>query len=122
MARHNREGRGEDQNGNEYIVSYQPDWLHQVKVTRDLPSGRQSTKTLFRNTEPPQRDPGPRVRTRIQAPALGIDVEVVLGDDDLAVRRVTVETVATKGPEQGEAVGLQITRKATPVRPLWLED
>ena len=53
MARHNREGNGEDQLGREYEVSYQPDWFYQMKVTRDLPSGRQSTKTLFRNPEPP---------------------------------------------------------------------
>ena len=54
MARHNREGKGEDQLGREYLVSYQPDWFYQVKVTRDLDSGRQSTKTLYRNAEQPQ--------------------------------------------------------------------
>ena len=49
MARHNRDGEGVDQRGHGYVVSYQPDWLRLVKVTRDLESGRQSTKTLFRN-------------------------------------------------------------------------
>ena len=49
MARHNREGQGTDQHGHSYSVNYQPDWLRQVKVTRTLESGRQSTKTLFRN-------------------------------------------------------------------------
>ena len=49
MARHNRDGRGSDQRGFDYEIGYQPDWLQQVKVTRNLESGRQSTKTLFRN-------------------------------------------------------------------------
>ena len=49
MARHNRDGYGADQRGYAYGVSYQPDWLRHVKVTRVLQTGRQSTKTLFRN-------------------------------------------------------------------------
>ena len=49
MARHNRDGAGEDQRGHAYTVSYQPDWLRMVKVTRSLTTGRQSTMTLFRN-------------------------------------------------------------------------
>lgn len=47
MARHNREGMGSDQRGCEYQIGYQPDWRRYAKVTRALPSGRQSTKTLF---------------------------------------------------------------------------
>jgi hypothetical protein len=66
VARHNREGMGADQRGYEYGVSYQPDWLKLVKVTRQLESGRQSTKTLFRNpASEPQAEPGDRIRTRI---------------------------------------------------------
>jgi hypothetical protein len=105
MARHNREARGEDQHGHEYVIEYQPDWLHQVKVTRDLDSGRQSTKTLFRNLEPADQEPGSRVRTRITAPALGIDVQVTLNDEDSVVRRVSVEVTIPTGAEQGEIVG-----------------
>lgn len=111
MARHNREGRGEDQHGHEYVIEYQPDWLHQVKVTRDLSSGRQSTKTLFRNPEPAEQEPGSRVRTRIIAPALGIDVQVTLNDDENLVRRVSVEVAIPTGPEQGEIVGFLLSRK-----------
>jgi hypothetical protein len=51
MARHNREASGSDQRGFEYTISYQPDWLRQVKVTRLLETGRQSTKTLFVNPD-----------------------------------------------------------------------
>jgi hypothetical protein len=107
MARHNREGSGQDQLGKDYVVSYQPDWFHQVKVTRDLESGRQSTKTLFRNPEPPQASPGPRVRTRIESAELGIGFEISIEDPDGIVRRITVETVA---PEGGENVGFTISR------------
>ena len=49
MARHNREGQGEDQHGRRYLIGYQPDWFHQVKVARGLDTGRQSTKILLRN-------------------------------------------------------------------------
>ena len=53
MARHNRDGQGADQRGQEYEISYQPDWLRLVKVTRTLETGRQSTKTLFKNPRGP---------------------------------------------------------------------
>jgi hypothetical protein len=109
MARHNREGTGEDQLGNTYVVNYQPDWFHQVKVTRDLDSGRQSTKTLFRNPESPMADPGPRVRTRIESRELGIDFEITVEDPRGIVRRITVETA----PRNGEEVAFSVTRVRT---------
>jgi hypothetical protein len=91
VARHNREGEGEDQRGFTYQVSYQPDWLRHVKVSRTLPNGRQSTKTLFRNPhECRVRSPGTRVRTRITCPEQGVDVEVVVQCQQKAVQRVTV--------------------------------
>lgn len=116
MARHNREGTGEDQLGRKYVVSYQPDWFYQVKVTRDLESGRQSTKTLFRNLEPPEADFGPKVRTRISSEEMGLDVEVVLDDPDASVRRVSVEAVAKSGPDRGETIGFTISRRRSTMR------
>lgn len=111
MARHNREGTGQDQLGREYQVSYQPDWFYQIKVTRDLDSGRQSTKTLFRNPDLPQAEPGSRVRTRVECAELGVDFEVTLEDASGSIRRVTVETVASRGPEQGQPVSFTISRR-----------
>ena len=111
MARHNREGRGVDQLGRRYVVSYQPDWFYQVKVTRDLESGRQSTKTLFRNSDPAEAEPGPKVRTRIQSEEMGLDVEVVVDDPDGSVRRVTLEAVAQTGPDRGQPIGFVISRR-----------
>jgi hypothetical protein len=111
MARHNREGKGEDQLGREYVVSFQPDWFYQVKVTRDLDSGRQSTKTLYRNADQPQADPGSKVRTRIQSKELGLDIEVMLDDSEGVVRRVTIETVAPSGQDQGIPVAFTISRR-----------
>ncbi len=91
MARHNREGHGADQRGFEYGVNFQPDWLRQVKVTRRLESGRQSTKTLFRNPRSgPQAEPGDRVRTRITSSDLGLDFELALSDPRSAVKRIRV--------------------------------
>lgn len=111
MARHNREGKGQDQLGREYVVSFQPDWFHQVKVTRDLESGRQSTKTLFRNPEGPQADPGPKVRTAVAVPDLGLEFEVSIEDARGIIRRITVETVMPEGKDQGEVVAFTISRR-----------
>ena len=92
MARHNREAQGSDQRDSEYRISYQPDWLRQVKVTRLLPTGRQSTMTLFTNPEPPQREPGREVRTEIHSETEGLSFQVAVRDPDRVVKRVIVET------------------------------
>jgi hypothetical protein len=91
VARHNREGHGADQRGFEYGVNYQPDWLKQVKVTRQLETGRQSTKTLFRNPAgAPEAEPGERVRTRIVSRDQRLDFELALTDPRSAVRSIRV--------------------------------
>lgn len=98
MGRHNRDGQGADQRGFEYLISYPPDWLSHIKVTRLLDTGRQSTMTLFRNPEPPARKkPGKQIRTRITSAAQGLDVEVVLRDRQQQARRVTIETRPPRG-------------------------
>jgi len=98
VARHNREGVGADQCGFEYDVSYQPDWLRRVTVTRQLESGRQSTKTLFRNpARAPEADPGERVRTRIVSGDQSLDVELALTDPHAAVRRVRISYEVPNG-------------------------
>lgn len=116
MARHNRAGQGEDQYGHEFTVSYQPDWLHQVKVTRDLETGRQSTKTLFRNPDPAESEPGSRVRTGISAPELGLAFQLALDDPRLVVRRITIEAVIPDGPQKGETILFSITRQRSRTR------
>lgn len=93
MARHNREGRGSDQRGFDYEISYQPDWLQQVKVTRNLESGRQSTKTLFRNPGGREQSPGAKVRTRLVSVEQDVDVEIVINDPRGIVKRIVVETL-----------------------------
>jgi hypothetical protein len=107
MARHNRQGRGTDQRGVEYEVSYQPDWLRQVKVTRTLANGRQSTKTLFRNESAPERAPGARVRTRITSKEAKVDIEVGIDDPQGVIKRVVVET-AVPGRTEGEILSFTI--------------
>ncbi|MBI4538799.1 MAG: hypothetical protein HY704_04725 [Gemmatimonadetes bacterium] len=106
MARHNREGTGTDQRGHRYAISYQPDWLRLVKVTRGLESGRQSTMTLFRNPAPGrQADPGERVRTRITSPEQDLDFEIAVTDRNRAVKRVRVAyTVSSPNPGSEEIV------------------
>ncbi len=91
MARHNREGSGADQRGFEYAVNYQPDWLKLVKVTRQLETGRQSTKTLFRNpVNKPEGEPGDRIRTRITSHDQALDFQVGLSDPRGAVKRIRI--------------------------------
>jgi hypothetical protein len=108
VARHNREGTGADQRGYEYGVSYQPDWLKLVKVTRQLESGRQSTKTLFRNPAPaPQAEPGDRIRTRITSADQRLEFEVAVIDPRAAVKRVRIAYVVPG--ENGRAEELEFT-------------
>jgi hypothetical protein len=105
MARHNREGKGADQLGQQYGVSYQPDWLRHVKVTRDLETGRQSTKVLFKNpAEKGDGEPGDRIRTRIMAKDQSVDFEVVIADPHKSVRRIRVvyELPGTDGKREEE--------------------
>ena len=66
-----------DQCGFAYVISYQPDWLARIRVTRLLPSGRRSTRTIFRNpATKPRGECGDLVRTRIESPAQGLAIEV----------------------------------------------
>ena len=91
MARHNRDGQGVDQRGYRYRVGFQPDWLRYVKVTRDLETGRQSTKTLFKNpAEVREAEPGDKVRTTVVSQEQGIEFEVSVADPNRAIRRVRV--------------------------------
>ena len=91
MARHNREGTGCDQHGFEYEVSYQPDSLRHVKISRGLRPGRQSTMILFRNPAETRIEcPGDQVRTRITCAAQDLDFEVTVRGDYEGVRRVTL--------------------------------
>lgn len=101
MGRHNREARGADQRGFDYDISYQPDWLRQIKVTRTLESGRQSTKILFRNPAASEHPPGPKVRTHIASPEQQLDVEVDVNDPHGVVKRIIVVT-APPGTTGGE--------------------
>lgn len=101
MGRHNREGKGADQQGYEYQISYQPDWLRLVKVTRTLDSGRQSTKTLFRNPTHHRREtPSDKVRTRIVSLGQELDMEVAVMDPRGCVHRVQV-TCTVPTPDGG---------------------
>lgn len=108
MARHNRDGHGSDQRGLDYRISYQPDWLHQVKVTRNLESGRQSTKTLFRNPAGREQSPGSKVRTRIVSPEQSLEFEIAVHDPRGVIKRIIVETVPPgQGPEEGVSFSLE---------------
>ncbi|HSL71205.1 MAG TPA: hypothetical protein VK864_13245 [Longimicrobiales bacterium] len=115
MARHNRDARGTDQRGFDYEISYQPDWVRLIKVTRSLESGRQSTKTLFKNPVPREQSPGSRIRTRIGCKEQNLEFEIELDDPRGVVARVIVVMQAT--PESaGEALEFTIdNRLTTPV-------
>lgn len=102
MARHNREGRGLDQYGDLWIVSYQPDWLRWVKISRELPDGRRrSTLTLFRNPQRRAKDrPGRVVRTQVRAADGSAAFQVSLEDRKELVRRIVVEVDKPRGKRE----------------------
>jgi hypothetical protein len=109
MARHNREGRGTDQHGSEYTISYPPDWLRHVKVTRNLENGRQSTKTLIRNPASASGVPGRRVRTRVVSESESLDFEIDLHDPDGVVTRIMVETTQRDAGGQPSTIRFTLT-------------
>lgn len=110
MARHNRDARGTDQRGFDYDVSYQPDWVRLVKVTRSLESGRQSTKTLFKNPGQREQSPGNRVRTRIASPEQNLEIEVEVDDPEGVIQRVIVVTRPPNAPA-GESLQFTIDHR-----------
>lgn len=99
MARHNQEGRGVDQHGNLWKIGYQPDWLRQVKISRELPDGRRrSSLTLFRNpTRQALAAPGKSIRTRISSLDGSVDVQISLEDRDSVVDHVIVGVKRKRG-------------------------
>ena len=100
MSRHNRQGDGIDQRGFRYRISYQPDWLDRIRVTRRLPSGRQSTKTLFSNpSRTAEAPPGDLIRTTIESPEQGLLVEIALRTDPDQVGEIEVVWRANGGLE-----------------------
>lgn len=94
MARHNREARGIDQHGMLWSISYQPDWLSRVKISRKLPGDRRrSSLTLFRN--PARRAegrPGRLVRTGIQAVDGSAGFRVAVEDPEGIIDQLIVVT------------------------------
>jgi hypothetical protein len=92
MARHNRDAHGTDQRGFDYDISYQPDWLRLIKVTRTLESGRQSTKTLIRNPATREQTPSSKVRTRIASVEQQLDVQIDVEDPRGVVKRIIIVT------------------------------
>lgn len=111
MARHNRDGEGADQRDMEYQIAYQPDWLRGIKVTRTLESGRQSTKTLFRNPTRREQPPGSRVRTRITSPSQNLDFEIAIADPKQVIKRITVETLLPGGKGEADTIVFTIDGK-----------
>lgn len=118
MARHNREASGADQRGHDYTVSYQPDWLRLVKVTRQLETGRQSTKTLCRNpAERKEAEPGDRVRTHIRSDEQDLDVEVAVTDPAARVVRVRVTCVVPGAGGGADEVEFTLVNELPPALP-----
>ena len=102
MARHNRQGRGVDQYGHAYRISYPPDWLDRIRVTRRLPSGRQSTRTLFVNpARKPQGDARGLIRTTIESAEQGLEVAVAFRTASGRVNEIEVHWQDASGPADG---------------------
>ena len=100
MARHNREARGVDQHGELWHISYQPDWLTRVKISRELPQKgrRRSMLTLFENpSRRAEAEAGKIVRTRISAADGSADFEISLEDRSAVVESIIVETRRMRG-------------------------
>ena len=117
MARHNREGSGEDQSGQPYEVSYQPDWLSRIKISRQLPGDRRrSMVTLFRNpARRAEAPPGKMVRTGVSAVDGSADFRVSVEDPDGVVESVVVVTRRKRG-RRNEVVKYVLEARLPPPR------
>lgn len=91
MPRKNKSGKGKDQKGVDYTISYQPDWLKAFKSSRKDKKGKKGTVTIFQNPESHQKeDPGKTVKTRVSSDE-GVDFTITLDDPKRAVKRIRVE-------------------------------
>lgn len=91
MARDNQTGRGRDQKGFEYEVSYQPDWFKALRVTRKDSGGQESTATIFGNPEPHAKGKKPKkVKTRVKSADGHVDFTIDVDDPDKKVKSIMV--------------------------------
>lgn len=92
MARHNRDAKGVDQHGELWHISYQPDWMGRVKISRKLPDrDRRSSVTLFKNeADRAEAEPGKVVRTHIAAADGSTEFQVSLEDPGDVVESIEV--------------------------------
>jgi hypothetical protein len=105
MPRKNKSGKGKDQKGYDYKISYQPDWLKELRSSRKDKKGKKDTVTIFQNPEKHQKEkPGKTVRTRVRSDE-GVDFTITLDDPKRAVKRIRVEykaAVAAAAAQQEE--------------------
>lgn len=94
MARHNRDAKGVDQHGDLWHLSYHPDWMRRVKISRRLPDrSRRSTVTLFKNEQERARaEPAKVIRTRVKAADGSTEFEISLEDRTGSVESIVVVT------------------------------
>lgn len=91
MPRKNKSGKGKDQKGVDYTISYQPDWLKAFKSSRKDRKGRKGTVTVFQNPEKYRKeDPGKTVKTKVSSNE-GVDFTVTVDDPKRAIKRIRVE-------------------------------
>ena len=113
MSRHNRTGSGADQRGFHYQISYPPDWLDRIRVRRRLASGRQSTRTLFRNPRrDPGTDPGDRIRIGIRSDEQNLHIEGMVRVDSTCVSEIVLQWREPRsGPDgqDGESISFILT-------------
>ncbi len=111
MARHNRLGQGVDQYGFRYTIGYPPDWLDRVRVTRRLPSGRQSTRTLFRNpARKPRAEATGLMRATITSEEQDLEVAVRFGTGSGRVNEIEVHWQSPARPSDGmDRVSFRLT-------------
>lgn len=91
MPRKNKSGKGKDQKGIGYTISYQPDWLKAFKSSRKDRKGEKGTVTVFQNPEKYRKeDPGKTVKTKVSSDE-GVDFTVTVDDPKRAIKRIRVE-------------------------------
>lgn len=103
MPRKNKSGKGKDQKGVGYTISYQPDWLKAFKSSRKDRKGAKGTVTVFQNPEKYRKEePGKTVKTKVSSDE-GVDFTVTVDDPKRAIKRIRVEYRVRKPAASGSA-------------------
>lgn len=117
MARHNQEARGVDQRGQMWKISFQPDWLSRLKISRKLGGERRrSSLTVFRNpARRAESKPGKIIKTGLRALDGSAEFRISVEDPMEMIESITVVAKKKRG-RRTEEIRFKLEARMPPPR------